>query len=82
MLQVIVRVYDGMRWQEIETVDIVNKGGMADLCTYRVRRYPTEEVGEQTAKVFHNRKDGALALVRRALEKLEERAAQPQVPRR
>ncbi len=71
MLQVIVRAFDGARWSEIETIDIVNKGhaeGWDKEYKYTVRRYMPSQI---ETDVIHDRADGALVLVRKALERLE-----------
>lgn len=68
MLQVIVRAFNGEIWSEIETVDIVNEGESDnDLHLYSVHRWSGTN---QFGVVRHNRSDGALTLVRKALEGL------------
>lgn len=71
MLQVIVRKFDGEKWSEIETVDIRNVGEAAGrdsvVFRYVVKRLETGKA----CRVFHNRIDGALVLVRKALQEFE-----------
>lgn len=72
MLQVIVRVFNGLSWSEIETIDIQNMGAAnATKHSYDVKRWNNLVLKEpEKVKVLHCRDDGALTLVRKALEGL------------
>lgn len=57
--------------REIEEINISNIGGIGfGLCEYVIERNSYKSYTDETPRVEHSRQDGALVLVRKALERI------------